>query len=135
MSIPINSRYRSDDQNIAVKRLSYCPISNGYVQGRQAVKNLFVKGPIPLDWLKEVAILPGKSLNVAMAIQWLEGMSGGKPVKLTKKAEASFNVSSDTSRECLNRLEEAGLIRLTRSPGKRPLIQVVAKSNQTFKNR
>ena len=135
MNSLINSRYRTDDQSIAVKRLSYCSISGGYVQGKQSVKNLFVKGPISLDWLAEVSLLPGKCLNVAMAIQWLAGMSGGRPVKLTKRAEASFNVSSDTSRECLNRLEAAGLIQLTRSPGKRPLIDVVVKSNFGLKNK
>jgi len=135
MNSLINSRYRTDDQNIVVKRLSYCSISSGYVQGKQSVRNLFVKGPIPLDWLTEASLLPGKCLNVAMAIQWLAGMSGARPVKLTKRAEASFNVSSDTSRECLNRLEAAGLIQLNRSPGKRPLIEVVVKSNFGLKNK
>jgi hypothetical protein len=132
-SLIVNS-YRTDDRNIAVTRLSYCSTSSSYVQGRKAVKNLFVKGPIPLDWLTEVALLPGKCLNVAMAIQWLLGMSGGRPVKLTKRAEMSFNVSGDTSRECLNRLEAAGLIQLDRSPGKRPLIKVIVKNNHVLEN-
>jgi hypothetical protein len=135
MNSLIYSRYREDDQNIAVKRLSYCTKSSGYIEREQNVKNLFVKGPIPLDWLTEVTLLPGKCLNVAMAIQWLSGMSSGRPVKLTKRAETSFNVSSDTSRECLKRLESAGLIQLTRSPGKRTLIQVVFKSNSSLKNK
>lgn len=132
-SLIINS-CRTDDKNIAVTRLSYCSTSSSYVQGRKAVKNLFVKGPIPLDWLTEVALLPGKCLNVAMAIQWLLGMSGGRPVKLTKRAEMSFNVSGDTSRECLNRMETAGLIQLDRSPGKRPLIKVIVKNNHVLEN-
>jgi hypothetical protein len=134
MNSLINNSYRTDDKNIAVTRLSYCSTSSSYVQGRKAVKNLFVKGPIPLDWLTEVALLPGKCLNVAMAIQWLLGMSGGRPVKLTKRAEMSFNVSGDTSRECLNRLEAAGLIQLDRSPGKRPLIKVIVKNNHVLEN-
>jgi hypothetical protein len=134
MNSLINNSYRTDDKNIAVTRLSYCSTSSSYVQGRKAVKNLFVKGPIPLDWLTEVALLPGKCLNVAMAIQWLLGMSGGRPVNLTKRAEMSFNVSGDTSRECLNRLEAAGLIQLDRSPGKRPLIKVIVKNNHVLEN-
>jgi hypothetical protein len=134
MNSLINNSYRTDDKNIAVTRLSYCSTSSSYVQGRKAVKNLFVKGPIPLDWLTEVALLPGKCLNVAMAIQWLLGMSGGRPVKLTKRAEMSFNVSCDTSRECLNRMETAGLIQLDRSPGKRPLIKVIVKNNHVLEN-
>jgi len=130
----IDSSYLINDKNIAVRRLVYCQISKGYTQEKQQpIKKLFVKGPIPLDWLTEVTLLPGKCLNVAMAIQWLSGMSGGMPVKLTKRAETSFNVSRDTSRECLKRLESAGLIQLTRSPGKRTLIQIVLKSNSCLK--
>ena len=130
----IDSSYLINDKNIAVRRLVYCQISKGYTQEKQQpIKKLFVKGPIPLDWLTEVTLLPGKCLNVAMAIQWLSGMSDGMPVKLTKRAETSFNVSRDTSRECLKRLESAGLIQLTRSPGKRTLIQIVLKSNSCLK--
>ena len=35
----------------------------------------FLKGPIPMAWLNAAAKLPGKTLNVGIAIWWLAGMS------------------------------------------------------------
>lgn len=84
----------------------------------------FLKGPIPMDWLSSAAKLSGKTLSLGIAIWWLHGMSNGCPFKLTKTALTMLNLSKDTVRDGLKKLEVAGLIKVSRSPGQRPLLEV-----------
>ena len=42
----------------------------------------FIKGPIPLAWMKAVAMLPGKSLHVGLALWYLAGVKKTKTVTL-----------------------------------------------------
>ena len=79
----------------------------------------FLKGPIPLNWLSAAAALPGKTLNVALAVRWLADMSKGGEVHVTKAALKQFGVSEDAYRDGLGRLEVAGLVAVTRKAGRR----------------
>jgi DNA-binding MarR family transcriptional regulator len=88
---------------------------------------LFLRGPIPLNWLGSAAALPGKTLHVGIALWWLHGMARGKPFKLTQKALQTLNVERDAAGAALARLEKAGLIRVVRKPGQRPTVSVVEK--------
>ncbi len=129
MNILINTNRPEGDGDITVTRLRYSASDKTLVKAPSTGSSyvgakLFIKGPVPLEWLSAVAKLPGKCLNVAMAIQWLMGMSGGKPAKLTAKALRSLNVSDDTTSDCLRRMEQAGLIDVTRQPGQRSVICV-----------
>lgn len=112
------------DSAIPVSKLRYSKQSKTLTKAAHFNAKPFIKGPIPLDWLNRAAKLNGKSLNVAMAIWWLAGMSEGKPFKLTAKALRSLHVSDDTACDCLNRIEEAGLIHVNRNPGQRPSIRI-----------
>jgi hypothetical protein len=42
----------------------------------------FIKGPIPLAWMKAVAMLPGKCLHVGLALWYLVGLKKTKTVAL-----------------------------------------------------
>ena len=111
------------DKVMPVRRLQLDVISGKLVSAPK--KSLFLAGPIPLDWLHKAAELPGKSLNVAFAIWWLNGMAKGKPLKLTRLSLNSFCVKREAASAALNRLEMAGLIQLQRSLGKRPTISII----------
>lgn len=113
-----------DDGNIPVKRLQLRPSSTGSILTEVQITRPFLKGPIPMEWLCEVAMLPGKALNVALAIHWLYGMNGSKPVKLTAKALKFLSVSEDACSDGLKRLENAGLITVIRQPGQRPIVDI-----------
>jgi hypothetical protein len=93
----------------------------------------FLKGPISIAWLSRAAFLPGKAINVALAIQWIFGMSANNPIKLTKKSMVIFNFSSDAANDALRRLESEGLISVQRHPGQRPWIEVVSTSENKLK--
>jgi len=90
----------------------------------------FLRGPIPLAWLSEAAKLPGKTLNVALALWWRHGMARGKPFKLTRKALKTLNVERDAASAGLARLEQAGLIQVERKPGQRPTVSILNETRR-----
>lgn len=78
-----------------------------------------------MAWLNAAAKLPGKTLNVGIAIWWLAGMSKTKAFKLTRKALDHLGVSRDAASDALKRLQDNGLILVKRSPGQRPTVEIV----------
>lgn len=111
------------DRDVPVKRLQLDVTTGKLAQAPKAA--LFLRGPIPLNWLGSAASLPGKTLNVGIALWWLHGMAKGKPFKLTQKALQTLNVERDAASAALVRLEQAGLIRVVRKPGQRPTVSMV----------
>jgi hypothetical protein len=114
------------DTSVPVKRLRLSPVTGTLVESKPPP--LFLKGPVPLDWISAAAKLPGKALAVGIALWWLEGMAKGGGVKVTQTALNALNVSRDACYDGLKRLEEAKLITVIREPGKRPYVRIVRKS-------
>ena len=112
-----------DDKSIPVKRVRLDSSSGQYIDAPMSIP--FLKGPIPMAWLNVAARLPGKTLNVGIAIWWLAGMSETAAFKLTRKALDQLGVSRDAASDALKRLEDNGLILVKRSPGQRPIVQIV----------
>ena len=78
-----------------------------------------------MAWLNEAAKLPGKAINLGIAIWWLNGMAKTKTVKLTGKALDYVNISRGAASDALKRLEESGLVRVQRPPGQRPIVEII----------
>ena len=116
------------DLDIPVKRLQLNVVTGKLMSAPK--KELFIKGPIPLEWLAKAAALPGKTVNVAMALWWHHGMAKGKPFKLTRMALMYFNIERDAAGLGLVRLEEAGLIQVGRNPGQRPTVTIVTRATK-----
>ena len=112
-----------DDRSIPVKRVRHDSSTGQYIDAPMSVP--FLKGPIPMAWLNAAAKLPGKTLNVGIAIWWLAGMSKTTAFKLTRKALDQLGVSRDATSDGLKRLEDNGLILVKRSPGQRPTVQIL----------
>ena len=113
----------NEELKIPVKRFQLNPELQMLVEAPP--KLLFLRGPIPMDWLSKASDLPGKTLHLAMALWWLNGMSKGRAFKLTGKALDLLHVSRDAMRDGLNRLEQHGLIRVERKTGQRPVITIL----------
>lgn len=111
------------DLDIPVKRLQLDAVAGKLMPAPK--KELFLRGPIPLEWLAKAAALPGKTLNLAVALCWLHGMSKGKPFLLTGGALMHLNVERGAANRGLARLEEAGLIQVDRKPGRRPTVTIL----------
>lgn len=105
------------------KRFQYDFASGKLVQTPK--RQLFLRGPVPLDWLGKAAELPGKTLNVALAIWWLRGMTHSDSFKLTRMSLNIFAIKRDAASMALNRLEAAGLISIKRCAGQRPCISII----------
>ena len=113
----------NSDHDIPVKRLQLNVVTNKLESSPK--KELFLRGPIPLEWLAEAAALPGKTLNVAIALWWIYGMTKDKPFQLTQRALDYLNVKRGATDLGLARLEEAGLIQVDRKPGRRPTVTIL----------
>jgi hypothetical protein len=113
----------TSDLHLPVRRLQLDGATGTLVAA--PMKALFLRGPVPLEWLTVAANLPGKALHLAIALWWRHGLVKGKPFKLTKSALLALNVERDAERLGLARLEQAGLIQLERKPGQRPTISIL----------
>jgi hypothetical protein len=120
-----------DDRSIPVKRIRLDSSSGQYIDAPMSVP--FLKGPIPMTWLNAAAKLPGKTLNVGIAIWWLAGMSKNTSFKITGKALDQLGVSRDAASDALKRLEDHGLILIKRSAGHRPTVQIVPVAQDVTK--
>ena len=58
----------------------------------------FIKGPLPLNWMRQAAALPGKALHVGLCVWYLAGLTQSKRVRLTSKTTEAMGVSRDTLR-------------------------------------
>ena len=86
----------------------------------------FLKGPIPLNWLAKAARQPGKALHVAIAIWFLAGVTRSRNVVLSSNLMFSFGASRFSTYRGLKALEEAGLLKVIRHPGRGPRITIQA---------
>jgi hypothetical protein len=87
-----------------------------------------------MAWLNEAAKLPGKALNLGIAIWWLYGMAKTKTFKLTSKALAQLDISRDAASSGLKRLEAQGLIRVQRLSGQRPTVEILSVVSSVTKS-
>ena len=83
-------RLNPNRENSRNKNLPYKRKGNG-----SKIKNGFVKGPIPLEWLSGAAKLPGKALHVGVALWYLYGLRKNHTVKLTTVTSAIFGLNKD----------------------------------------
>jgi len=113
----------TSNADVPVRRLQLDSVTGKLVVAPKKI--LFLRGPIPLEWLSRATVLLGKTLNVAIALWWLHGMANGKPFKLTRMALKYLSVGRDAASDGLVRLEQAGLIHVQRKMGQRPVVSIV----------
>jgi hypothetical protein len=85
----------------------------------------FLKGPIPIMWLKKAMQLSGKSVHVALVIWYLAGMKNKRQIKLTQKELDNFDIDRHAKYRALQALEAANLIHLESENGKNPLVTLL----------
>jgi hypothetical protein len=86
----------------------------------------FVRGPIPLRWIRRAGGLPGKALHVGLAIWFLVGLRKSYVVALSLSAVArDFGMDRATASRGLGKLARAGLVAVERHPGRKVTVRVV----------
>ena len=79
---------------------------------------LFLRGPIPWNWLVAAARLPGRALAVAIVLWFEAGVKGAAVVALSQKRLRDLGVKRHAGYRGLTSLEESGLVSVQRHPGR-----------------
>lgn len=79
------------------------------------------------DWITKAAALPGRSLHLGVALLRQAAIEGKTTFELSPMQVAIHGMSRDASYQALKRLEEAGLIQVSRRAG---TLSVVALKGQ-----
>ena len=85
----------------------------------------FLKGPIPLDWLCAAARMPGKSLQVGIAVWFLSGLNRSCIISLSNKTSHRFGLDRNSKYRGLAWLEAQGLITVERKIGRAPVVTIL----------
>lgn len=86
----------------------------------------FVKGPIPLDWIKAASRCGHRAEAVALLVWYAAGVQRANPCKLTPKVLAELHVHPRTARRILERFVHAGLAVVKFHRGRSPLVTITA---------
>jgi hypothetical protein len=90
----------------------------------------FLKGPVPLGWLKSAAALPGKASTVGLYLWYLAGLKKSNRFALPTAKVETFGVNRFAQYRALTALAEAGLISVARHCGRHPVITLRAAPAQ-----
>lgn len=107
-----------------VTRFQYDIRTGCHVASGQLTRQKFIKGPIPLEWVKRANSLPGKSGAIGIALWFLSGVQKNETVKLTKAVENIAGCNRQAVYYGLERLENEGLITVRRRTGGRPTVLI-----------
>lgn len=121
----MNNEQTFSQGDIVERRLHFRASQGQLVQPDRQRQDGFIKGPLPLTWMAKAAQLPGKTLQVALALWYLSGLQKTDSVKLTAKTSSLFGLSRDAKYDAIARLEAAGLIEVLRSPGRSPVVTIL----------
>jgi hypothetical protein len=83
---------------------------------------------VPLLWLQHAARLPGKALQVGIALWFRRGIEGNVSIKLSNALLRVFGVDRHAKGRALRQLESHGLIAVSRRPGSSPAVTILQAS-------
>jgi len=85
----------------------------------------FLKGPIPIAWLKKVPALPGKAFQTGVVLWYLCGLRKNKTIVLANGLLEQFHISHQVKYRCLRALEGAGLVAVEERQDRNPRITIM----------
>ncbi|KAB0580714.1 hypothetical protein F7Q92_13075 [Ideonella dechloratans] len=122
----------SPESMVAERKLTWDRESGAFVPAVAVERDRrvagFIKGPLPLVWMQAAARMPGKTLQVALALWYLAGLKKTTTVRLPSKPLNEMGVSRDAKYEALARLEQQGLVSVQQQPGQAPLVTLLTAS-------
>ena len=80
---------------------------------------------VPVDWVKQASLLGGKCLAVGMLLWFEFGVTKSTTSKLTRGRLENFGVERNAGRRALEKLEEAGMVKVVRGTGRSPMVTLV----------
>jgi hypothetical protein len=94
---------------------------------RHSRGELFVKGPIPWNWLVIAtrALPRGKALHVAIVLWFQAHLQNSPTVKLSATRLRELGVDRHAGYRALDALEKAELVKVVRRPGRLPTVTLL----------
>ena len=85
----------------------------------------FIKGPVPMVWIDGAyRATGGNGLRLGLSLWWMSGMAGSRTFSVNI-SRLKVGQSPRSKWRALKALEDAGLLRRTREPGKRLMIELL----------
>lgn len=111
------------------RKLIWDRTSSTYVPAGKTRHGRYLKGPVPLLWLQQALVLPGKSVNVGLAI-WFKAGAGESRTNITVSNELvePFGVDRYAKYRALVQLEHAGLVKVRRAGKCAPRVTLLKAS-------
>jgi hypothetical protein len=91
----------------------------------QKTLRLFIKGPIPFEWLRKANALGGSTGAVASGLWFYAGLSGSKRFKIDSRLDLLCGLTRQTRNHILQRLHYSQLIVLTPKHGAYPTVEIL----------
>ncbi len=85
----------------------------------------FLKGPIPWSWISAAAALPSRTLLVGLCLWRLVGAMKSDTIFFGNSDLRQLGIDRATKSRALRALESAGLVKVTRQPGRFPKVTVL----------
>ena len=85
----------------------------------------FLKGPVSMTWLTSASRLPGKTLEVGIALWFLSGLNKDLTVRLSNKLLREFGVDRYAKYRALRIMAESNLISVFQQPGQSPVVTIL----------
>lgn len=92
----------------------------------RAADGRFLKGPIPWAWITRTAALPGQTWLVGLCIWRLAGAKKSDTVFLGNSDLKALGIDRAAKSRALRVLEQAGLIKIARQPGRFPTVTLLS---------
>ena len=82
------------------------------------------------DWLARAALLPGRTLHYAVAVNRLASITRSAQVAVDPMTLVRFGLTRDAAGDALTRLVAAGLVRASRGRGRVPVLTLLDRSGK-----
>jgi hypothetical protein len=128
LGFPVPVQYSQEEEKIvrySLNEWKVMEIASLRLADTLTKNRLYLRGPIPLEWISKAACLPGRVLHVGLALWHLSALKREKVVKMQGKILKSFGISRGVYKKGLDQLSEIGLVSVERKPGSTPIVTIL----------
>ncbi|QEG00201.1 hypothetical protein Mal15_42700 [Stieleria maiorica] len=94
----------------------------------------FIRGPIPLEWMKLASKCGNRSEAVAMLLWYAASLQRSNPVRLTKTILDELGVHTRTAKRVLLKMSDFGLVDARFQRGRSPIVTIKSPESKVFPN-
>ena len=115
-----------------VRKLKWDSAGGVFVPVKQrAAFGRYLKGPVPLPWLQAALVLPGKAVNVGLAVWFKAGAQKSRAdIPVSNELVKPFGVDRYAKSRALAQLEGAGLVKVRQVGKAAPRVTLLKTSTR-----